>query len=34
MGNAPQSAREQGPHVAPPVDQDGLAQVIEQHALV
>jgi len=33
MGNAPQSTREQAPHVAPPVDQDGLAQVIEQYVL-
>jgi Cof subfamily protein (haloacid dehalogenase superfamily) len=33
MGNAPKDVRQAAPHVAPPVQEDGLAQIIEQHVL-
>lgn len=34
MGNAPKATLDQAPHVAPSVDEDGLAQVIEQRVLI
>jgi len=33
MGNAPEDVRLQAPNVAPSVQNDGLAQVIEEHVL-